>query len=82
MIREEGNGMPSVKEFESWLTTPEAAEELGITRQGMRKRLENRKYTAANTKLGWLVDPKDERFKRDRAIAQAKKAREDQGEKE
>ena len=55
--------MPTIKEFESWITTPEAAEMLGITRQGLRKRLENRVYRAANTKLGWLVDPKGDRFK-------------------
>ena len=58
--------MPTIKEVESWITTPEAAEMLGITRQGLRKRLENRVYRAANTKLGWLVDPKGDRFEEDR----------------
>ncbi len=57
--------MPTIKEFESWITTPEAAAMLGITRQGLRKRLENRVYRAANTKLGWLVDPKGDRFQED-----------------
>lgn len=58
--------MPTVKEFETWITTPEAAALLGITRQGLRKRLENRKYEAANTKLGWLINPKGDRFEQDR----------------
>jgi hypothetical protein len=51
--------MPSVQEFESWLTTGVTASRLGKSRQGVVWLCENRKLRAARTALGWLVDPKD-----------------------
>ncbi len=58
--------MPSVKEFEGWLTTSEAAKELGRTRQGIHWMIDKeRLLVAAHTKLGILIDPKSiEEFKR------------------
>ena len=55
--------MPTIKQFEAWLTSPEAARELGVSRQYMHKMLnEHKRFSAANTRLGWLVDPKGEEF--------------------
>ena len=50
--------MPTISEFEKWLTTSQAASKLGKTRQGVTWMLENRKLRAAKTQLGWLIDPK------------------------
>lgn len=51
--------LPSVKEFEGWLTTSEAARELGRTRQGIHWMIDKEHLlVAARTKLGILIDPK------------------------
>jgi excisionase family DNA binding protein len=50
--------MPSLKELEKWLTTSEAASELGKTRQGIVWLCENGRLRAVKTSLGWLIDPK------------------------
>ena len=50
--------MPTISEFEKWLTTSQAASKLRKTRQGVTWMLENRKLRAAKTQLGWLIDPK------------------------
>ncbi len=50
--------MPTIKEFEGWLTTGEAASKLGKTPQGVKWMLEARKLRGARTKLGWLIDPR------------------------
>jgi hypothetical protein len=61
--------MPSVQEFESWLTTGFAASKLGKSRQGVVWLCENRKLRAARTALGWLVDPNDvERYASEHGI--------------
>ena len=49
--------MPSIREFERWLTTSDAASRLGKSRQGVVWMLENRRLRGARTSLGWLVDP-------------------------
>ncbi len=51
--------MPSIQEFEEWLTTSVTATKLGKTRQGVVWLCENRRLRAAKTALGWLVDPVD-----------------------
>ena len=59
--------MPSIREFEGWLTTGDAASKLGLSRQGVVWLLENRRLRGARTALGWLVDPRDvEREARER----------------
>jgi len=58
-----GGKMPSIQDFERWLTTGDTASRLGKTRQGVVWLCENKRLRAARTALGWLVDPKDaERF--------------------
>lgn len=50
--------MPSETEFATWLTTSEAAEKLGRTRQGVVWLCENGRLHAVRTKLGWLIKPR------------------------
>ena len=58
--------MPSIKAFEGWFTTGDAASRLGKSRQGIVWLLENKRLRGARTALGWLVDPADvERFARE-----------------
>jgi hypothetical protein len=56
--RKEGY-LPSIREFEQWFTTSQAASDLGKTRQGVVWLCEHGRLRAARTPLGWLVDPKD-----------------------
>jgi len=49
--------MPSIREFERWLSTGDTASRLGKSRQGVVWMLENRRLRGARTSLGWLVDP-------------------------
>ncbi len=59
--------MPSVREFERWLTTGDDASRLGKSRQGVVWMLENKRLRGARTALGWLVDPADvERLENER----------------
>ena len=61
--------MPSIREFEKWFTTGDAASALGKTPQGIKWLLENRRLRGARTRLGWLVDPSDvERYAREHAL--------------
>ena len=61
--------MPSITEFERWLTTGDTASALGKTPQGIKWLLENRRPRGARTRLGWLVDPSDvERYAREHGI--------------
>ena len=50
--------MPSLREFETWLTTSDTASRMGKTRQGIVWLCENGRLRAVRTRLGWLVDPK------------------------
>jgi hypothetical protein len=54
-----GGYLPSEQEFERWLTTGDAANKLGKSRQGVVWLLENRRLRGVRTALGWLVDPRD-----------------------
>ena len=49
--------MPSLSEFEHWLTTGQAARKLGKSRQGVTWLVENKKLRAVKTQAGWLIDP-------------------------
>jgi orotate phosphoribosyltransferase-like protein len=49
--------MPSLQEFEKWLTTGQAASELGKSRQGVTWLVEAKKLRAVKTNAGWLIDP-------------------------
>lgn len=49
--------LKDLKELESWLTPGDVAKREGISRQAVHKRLDNGKYRAVKTRLGWLVDP-------------------------
>ena len=58
--------MPTLTEFEKWLTTGDSASRLGKSRQGVVWLLENRRLRGVRTALGWLVDPADvERYARE-----------------
>ncbi len=58
--------MPSLQEFEKWLTTGQAASQLDKSRQGVTWLVENRRLRAVKTQLGWLIDPKAVEEFRDR----------------
>jgi helix-turn-helix protein len=61
--------MPTIQEFEKWITTGNVASILGKSRQGIVWLCENRRLRAARTSLGWLVDPQDvERYAREHGI--------------
>ncbi len=49
--------MPSLQEFEKWLTTGQTASELGKSRQGVTWMVENKRLRAVKTQLGYLIDP-------------------------
>lgn len=68
--------MPTLAEFERWITTGHTASRLGASRQGVVWMLENRKLRGVRTALGWLVDPKDvERLARERQRKEESNAR-------
>jgi hypothetical protein len=48
-----------LRELEDWLTPAEAGHVIGITKQGMIKRLEEGRQRGVRTRQGWLVDPED-----------------------
>ena len=50
--------MPSLSEFEQWMTTGQAASKLSKSRQGVTWLVENKKLRAVKTQAGWLIDPK------------------------
>ena len=61
--------MPTLREFERWLTTSQAASELGRSRQGVLWMLENGRLRSVKTQLGWLVDPEAvERMREDELL--------------
>jgi len=49
--------MPTLQEFEKWLSTGQVAKRLGRTRQGVINLAESRKIRAVKTAAGWLYDP-------------------------
>ncbi|MDP9476573.1 MAG: helix-turn-helix domain-containing protein [Actinomycetota bacterium] len=50
--------MPTLKEFEKWLSTGQAAKALGRSRQGVIDLAEEKRLRAVKTAAGWLYDPK------------------------
>jgi hypothetical protein len=54
-----GGYMPTIQEFEKWITTGDAASELGKSIEGIKWMLRNRRLRGVHTRLGWLVDPED-----------------------
>ncbi len=49
--------MPSVHEFEKWMSAGEAAERIGVSRQAIWKAANEKRLRVANTANGILVDP-------------------------
>ena len=49
--------MPSLQEFERWLSTGQVAKRLGYSRQGATDLAHARKVRAVKTAAGWLYDP-------------------------
>jgi hypothetical protein len=61
--------LPSIKEFEAWLTTGDTASKLDKTPQGIKWLLEEKRLRGVRTRLGWLVDPEDvARYAREHGI--------------
>ena len=50
--------MPTLKELERWLSTSQAASELGKSRQGVLWLLENGHLRGVKTAIGWLIEPR------------------------
>ena len=48
-----------LRELEQWLTPAEAGRAVGISKQGMIRRLEEGRQRGVRTHQGWLVDPED-----------------------
>ncbi len=62
------------KDLEKWLTTAEAGEVIGISKQAVHKRFEARTLRGVRTKLGLLIDPADaDRVAGERAEKKASK---------
>lgn len=51
--------MPTIKELERWLSTSQAKEKMGKSRQGAMWMAENKRVRAVKTAVGWLYDPED-----------------------
>lgn len=49
--------MPSLKEFERWLSNGQVSRRLGRSRQGAINLAESRQVRAVKTACGWLYDP-------------------------
>lgn len=49
--------MPTIHEFEKWMSAGQAAEEVGVSRQAIWKAANEKRIRVANTANGILVDP-------------------------
>ncbi len=49
--------MPSLQEFEQWLSNGQVSKRLGRSRQGVINLAESRQLRAVKTACGWLYDP-------------------------
>lgn len=49
--------MPTLREFEQWISTGQVSKRLGRSRQGVIDLAEARKLRAVKTAAGWLYDP-------------------------
>jgi hypothetical protein len=57
--------MPTLREFEQWLSTGQVSKKLGRSRQGVINLAEDKCIRAVKTAAGWLYDPQSvEDFKR------------------
>ena len=82
--------MPSLSEFEKWLSTGQVSKRLGYSRQGATDLAHSRKIRAVKTAAGWLYDPHSvdlfdaERQAREseRSIEEARKSDPNQTERE
>jgi excisionase family DNA binding protein len=52
-----GVDMPSLQEFEKWMSTGQVAKRLGYSRQGATDLAHSRKIRAVKTAAGWLYSP-------------------------
>ena len=67
--------MPTLREFEQWLTTGQTASKLGKSRQGVTWLVENGRLRAVKTQAGWLIDPKAVKdfLEREKALREGEK---------
>jgi hypothetical protein len=49
--------MPTIHDFEKWLSAGQAAEEVGVSRQAIWKAAKEKRLRVADTANGILVDP-------------------------
>ena len=49
--------MPTIHEFERWMSAGQAAERVGVSRQAIWKAANEKRIRVANTANGILVDP-------------------------
>jgi hypothetical protein len=49
--------MPTVEEFERWLTPQQVGDRTGISKQAIHKQIENHNLRHARTQQGVLIDP-------------------------
>jgi hypothetical protein len=57
--------MPTLREFEQWMSTGQVSKRLGRSRQGVINLAEDKSIRAVKTAAGWLYDPQSvENFKR------------------
>jgi hypothetical protein len=60
--------MPTVGEFEKWLTPQQVGDRIGISKQAIHKQLNNHELRHARTNQGVLIDPAEvEKIKARRA---------------
>jgi hypothetical protein len=65
--------MPSIADFEKWMSAGEAAERIGVSRQAVWKMANEKRIRVANTANGILVDPLSvEAMIRRRAVSPAR----------
>ncbi len=62
--------MPTVEEFERWLTPQQVGDRIGISKQAIHKQIDNHNLRHARTNQGVLIDPAEvERIKARRSSA-------------
>lgn len=59
-----------LKDLEHWLSASDVARMRGVSRQAIHQQLNEGRYRAVKTRVGWLVDPKEaDRIERERGKA-------------
>jgi hypothetical protein len=46
-----------LKDLENWLSVSDVARIRGVSRQAIHKQLDEGRYRAVKTRIGWLIDP-------------------------